>query len=124
MIWLAAKRGVEKGLAGRFVAAAVRLNRDKYGVDLRQLLRIVKAQYPAAVLLAVLVENAEIDGRSLGRFVPAPRLEGHILDARLPVEIEGVKDERLALGVEDAAVGLARAAVARHVKYVRHVELS
>jgi len=45
-------------------------------------------------------------------------------DSGLVIEIEGIEDERLALGVEDAAKGLAGTAYAVYVEDVGDVELA
>src|SRR5438093_1539260 len=65
MIRFSPKRSVKKGFAGWLVAAAVRLDGDEDRIDLAQLLRVVKAKDPAAILLAVLIEDAEVDRRAL-----------------------------------------------------------
>src|SRR5438270_11127291 len=104
MVGLAPQRSIEKRLSTRLLAAAVRVNSNKNSVDLGEPLRIVKSQHPAAVLLAVLEENAEIEWRALRRFVPSPGLKRGILDAGLVVEIESVKDERPAFRIEDTTV--------------------
>src|SRR5205809_1002949 len=124
MVGLAPQRSIEKRLSARLLAAAVRFNGNKNGVDLCKPLRIVKAQHPAAVLFAVLEENAEIEWRALRRFVSSPSLKCGVLDAGLVVEIESVKNERAAFGIEDTTVGFARSAVARHVEHIGHVKLA
>ncbi len=55
----------------------------------------------------------------------APHLKRAGIDhARLAVKIEGVKNKRLALGVEDPAKRLLRAAAAIDIKHIRDIQLS
>src|SRR5438093_11229793 len=124
MIRFSPKRSVKKGFAGWLVAAAVRLDGDEDRIELSHLLRVVKAKDPAAIPLAVLIEDAEVDRRALRRFVSPPGLKRGVLDTGLTIEIEGVEHERLALGIEDTTVGFARPAVARNVEDVGNIELS
>ena len=49
MIRFVPKKCVQERLARRLVAAAARLDRDKDGVDLGQLLGVVKAHHPPAI---------------------------------------------------------------------------
>src|SRR5437763_167067 len=104
MVGLTPQRSIEERLSTRLLAATMRFNGNKNGVDLREPLRIVESQHPAAVLFAVLKENAEIERHALRGLVSSPSLEGGILDAELMVEIESVKDERPAFRIKDATV--------------------
>src|ERR1700722_19415632 len=65
MIRFPAQEGIEKGLVGRLLAAAVRLNRNKDGVNFSELLRIIQPQHPAAIRLAVHLKNAGIGSGTL-----------------------------------------------------------
>src|SRR5258708_15135952 len=87
---------VQKWFTGRFLAAAVRLNCYEDGINFGQMLGIVEAQNPAAVLFAVHVEDAE--GCGVGVFsrlaLPlSPHLEpACILDSPAIVAIQNVKN--------------------------------
>ena len=86
---------------------------------------IVAAKRPAAVCFIVHEEHAEINGLVLSRFILAPDLEcAYVLEARLAIQIKGVKDERFAFRIENAPIRLMGPAVARHVKYVGDVEVT
>ena len=111
---------IQERLTSWFLAATARFDGDEDGVNFRELLGIVQAQNPAAVQFAVHVENTEIRGMCLlAWFVISlsPDLEGAgVLYSRFTIEIEGVKDQRLVLGVEDAAEGFAGPAAAVDVE--------
>ena len=59
MIWINSKVSKEERFASRLVTATIRLDSDKYGVDLRQCLGIVTFQDPSFFGVVVLVENTE-----------------------------------------------------------------
>lgn len=65
MIRFLSQQGIQERLASRFLAAAVRLDRDKDCINFGQLLRIIQAENPASVRFAVHVENAKIHGVNL-----------------------------------------------------------
>src|SRR5258708_37873030 len=126
MIDFLAQQGEEERLAGRLGAAAVRLDGHKDGVDLGKLLWVVGTQNPAAIRGAVLVKDSQIERPAFVGALASPNLEGlraRILESRLAIEVEGVKHERLALRVKDAAVGLARAAAAVDIVDIGDIEL-
>ena len=76
MVSISPQECVEKFLACGFGTAAGRLHGDKHGVDLRQHGRVVEFQCPAVLILVVQVENTEVAGDLLRRFLVAPGLEG------------------------------------------------
>src|SRR6266404_989550 len=116
MIYFVAQKRVEEGLACWLLTAAVRLNRDKDCIALREVLGVVKSHHPAAVGFVVYVKNASIQWQrqiSWCRLLSAPHLEGAgIHKAGFPVEIESMEDERFTLCVENSAVRLPCAASA------------
>src|SRR6266568_607613 len=124
MIWFFSQGCVKEWFARGPVAMRIWLDSHEDGVDFCELLGIVAAKCPAAVRFIVHEENAEIHGLVLGRLTLAPDLEcAGVLEARLAVQIKGVKNERFPFRVENTPVRLAGPAVARHVEYVCDVEL-
>ena len=96
--------GVHQLLAGRTGRTAVRFDGNEDRTDFVEDRRIVKAQHPAFLGGVIDVENAEIDGGSRGPGNLAPSLERVLGIQNLGIlEIEGVEDQGLPLGVEDAA---------------------
>ncbi len=53
MVRIVPEEGVEERFGRWLPAAATRLDRDKYRVNLRQLLGIVKAHHPSAIRFVV-----------------------------------------------------------------------
>src|SRR5713226_5321115 len=128
MIRIVPEEGVKERFGRWLLAAATRLDRDKYCVNLRQLLGVGKAHHPSAIGFGVHVQNASVQGQcllSLRRLLLAPYLEGvGIHDAMLAVEIERIKDERFALRVKHPAEWFFRAAAAIHIENIRNIKLS
>ena len=62
MIRFFPQQSIEQWFSRGLLAAAMRFNGDENRIDFRQLLRIVGAQYPAAIGLIVHVQNAKIHG--------------------------------------------------------------
>src|SRR5271163_2399711 len=114
MVGFVAQKSVREWLAGRFVAAAAGLDGDENRVNLSQLLGFVKAHHPAPIGFVVAIEYAQVHRRrlfALRRLALAPDLEGAgIHHARLSIQVKGIKNERLALGVKDSSEGLLRTA--------------
>src|SRR6266576_610659 len=120
MIHFVPKEGVKERFRSWFLAAAMRLDRYKYRIDLRQLLGIVEVHHPSAIRFIVHVENPQIQGQrplSLGRLLLAPYLECIGIDEpTLSVEVERIENERLALRIKDPAKRFLRAAAAINIE--------
>src|SRR5258708_15105034 len=101
MIGLIAKQRVQKWLAGWLVASASRLHGDEHGVDLRQLLGIIKAHHPSPVGFVVHIKYTQIHWRSrlsLRGFALAPDLERAGFPASwFPVQIKRLENDRVSL---------------------------
>src|SRR5258707_2271232 len=128
MIGLIAKQRVQKWLAGWLVASASRLHGDEHGVDLRQLLGIIKAHHPSPVGFVVHIKYTQIHWRSrlsLRRFALSPDLErARVHDSWLPVQIKRIENERFSLGIENTAKRFLCAAATVHIEHVGGVQLS
>jgi hypothetical protein len=116
--------GVEERLSARRFAAVLRFHGREDGVHLREHIRIVGLEHPPPVRLAVRDRRA---GRCLARPFPtlgrsSPRkpwrCDTRIADRGRRVE----DDQRLPLGVEHAAKGLALVAVRVHVGDIGNVQ--
>src|SRR5580700_919203 len=125
-----AQIGVEERLAARCFAAVVRFDGNEYGVHLRQHIRIIGLEHPATVRLAVQIEDSQADGLRVILPSRSPNLEGlrsrclGIAIRWLLIEVERVKDQRLALRIEYAAKRLALTAVLVDVRNIGNVELA
>src|SRR5580704_19861 len=128
MVCFFSKHRVEERLASWFLASTVRLDRHEDSVDFSQLLWVIATQGPAAIRLVIHVENTQIYGlRSLplGRFFLPPCLKGvGIFGSCLPVQVKCIKNERLALRVEDATEWFSSATTAVHIEYISNVEIA
>src|SRR5579864_6683295 len=128
VIGFAAQQGVEEGFTGWLLTAAMGLDSHEYGIDFLQLLRIVEAQHPPPIGFAVHVEDPEIRGVILffrSRVSLSPNLErAGGLDPRLAIEVEGIKNQRFVLGIENTAERFARAAAAVHIEDIGDIELA
>jgi len=118
----------QKRSARRFSAAAPRLDRYEDSVDLRKGLRVIETQDPPSVGLAVEIEDAEVEGTrrfALNRLFLAPGLKGAgFFHPRLPVEIEGVEQQRLSLRVEDAAEWFPCSAATVDIEDVSYIKIA
>ena len=109
MVGLNTKVGEEKGLAAGTLTAAVRLDCDKYCINLGQCLGVIGLHNPTLLVRVVLIEDTEIHGVIAIRSSAPPSLEcACALDARLLIEIVGIKDERFPTGIEDPPKGFLR----------------
>src|SRR5947209_12498623 len=90
--------GVQQLLAVGLCAAPRRLDSHKNGVDLSQHFGIVELQHPPVLLLVVNIKHTETLRRFVPRFTLSPRLK---CGPRL--QIEGIKDEGLALRIKNPA---------------------
>ena len=97
----------QRSFAGWFVASAVWLDGDEYGVNLCERFGVVEPQHQVFLGSVVDIEDAEIQCLLPVRSAPPPSLESAgILDPWLLVEIISVKNQRLFFAVKDAAVAL------------------
>src|ERR1700730_2622611 len=125
MVGFFSEHCVEERLAGRSLATALGLDCDKNRVNFTELFWVVASQNPPTVGFVIHIKDTQIQRPSLACLPPAPGLEGAgVLEIRLVIKIKGIKDEGLALRVEDATEGLPRATTAIDIKNVRNVELS
>src|SRR6266480_702387 len=109
MIGAYAKVGEQQLLAARMVTSAIGFDGYENGVNIFQGLRIVGLQNPALLADIIFIEDAKTESLLLVRSFPAPGLKGlRILKARLCIQIEGIKDQRLSFCVEHATVSLVR----------------
>src|SRR5471030_222076 len=109
--------GIKHLLAVGLHASAWRLDGHKNGVDLRQHFGILEFEHPSVLFLVVDVKYTQ----TLRRFVPGfPLPPG--LKRGAAFQIEGIKDQRLALRVKDAAKRALRFALAVNVEDVHNVE--
>src|SRR6266404_224555 len=126
MIYFVSKQRVQEGLAGWLLTAATRLDGDKDCVNLCQPPWIVKSHHPPAIGFVIHVKNSQIGRRcllALRRLFLAPYLERlGIHNPWLAIQIESIKDQRLALRVENSAEGLSRTAAAVNIEDVGDVE--
>src|SRR5439155_14351477 len=104
MVRFAAKRSEQQLLAGGPVTAACRFDRYKHGINLFEQLWIFDLELPPTCSGIVHIQNANTDRVfvSLVGCTSAPGLKCCVSDAWLLVEIKGVKNQLLALGVENA----------------------
>jgi len=113
MIRIVPEEGVKERFGRRFLLPPRRLDRNKYRVNLRQLLGIVKAHHPSRLVRCPCIEFPG-SRAALALLAPSPSgpiPEGvGIHDAMLAVEIERIKDERFALRVKHPAEWFFRAA--------------
>src|SRR5258708_28145769 len=111
MIFFVSGQRVSEGLDLWFLAAATGLDGDKDRINLRQLLWIVKSHHPPAIGFVIHVKNSQVHRQrllALCRLFLVPYLERVGVDnSRLAIQIESIKDQRLALRVEDSAEWLA-----------------
>ncbi len=116
--------GKEELLATWLMASAVWFDRHKDGIDLFQLLRIIKFHYPSLLGRVVLIEDAKACSLLSIKTVAAPSLKcAGTLEPRLLVEIIRIEDQRLSFGIEDPTIGLLRLSVTRNVKYLGNIKV-
>src|SRR5260370_41767446 len=106
MIGVRLQVGVQE-LAARGPRTSTRtLDGHKNRVDFRQNARVLEFEYPTVLFLIVHKEDAQALSWTLGGPAGSPNLEGCIPPCGAPVsEIKGVEDQRLSLGIKDAAEG-------------------
>src|SRR5580700_1898297 len=124
MIWSDLEVGKKKRTPAGLRAAAIRFNGHENRVNLCQRFWIIKLQDPSFLGGVVFIENSQVQGLAPIRPVLPPSLKrARRSDASLLIEIVGVEDERLSLGVEDTAVGFLRNPVASHVINLSDIEV-
>src|SRR5882724_5505329 len=125
MIGLRLKGSHQKWFAPRFAAAALGLDGDENGVDLRERRGVIEFHHPAAVCITVQVKDAHAEGTQIVRTALAPCLIGAgILESSLFVEVEGVKNQRLSVRIKNSAKRLLCAAIRIDVEDVGDVEFA
>src|SRR6266481_6111674 len=123
MIWVDSKVGKEERFTTGLGAAAVWFDRHEDSINLSQCLGVIALHDPAFLGNTVFVEDPEVERLPPVRPAAAPGLKRRgILYPVLLVQIVRVKDQRLPLCIEYAAVRLL-CAVAHHVIDFRDVEI-
>src|ERR1700722_12239351 len=116
--------GKQQLFAARMRTSAVWFHGHKNGVNIFERLGVAGLQNPALLADVVFVQNAETKGLLLVRSSPAPRLKRtRVPHTGLGVEVEGIKDQPLSLGVKHAALRLVRP-FPGNVANIRHIEIA
>src|SRR5580704_12755452 len=124
VIWGELQISVEHRLAAWFVTSTVRFYGHENSVDLFKHIRIIEFQNPAFLRRVILIENSKIDSLTSVGTAPAPGLKcARASGARLLVQVVGVKDERLALGIKHSSCRLSSRAVPCYVVDFGHIEV-
>src|SRR5450432_74988 len=109
--------GIQHLLAVGLHAAPGRLDCHKNGVDFRQNFGILELEHPTVLFLVVHVKYTQTPRRIVPGFTLPPSLK-----RGAAFQIEGIKDEGLALRVKDAAKRALRLALAVYVEDIHDVE--
>ena len=87
--------------------------------------RVLELEHPAVLLLIVDIENSQAFGPALSRPAGSPNLEGSISLRSAPIaQVKGIKDQRLFLGIENAAKSPPVLAFAVYVEHVNNMEIA
>src|SRR5262249_31842353 len=117
--------GVKQFLSGRLFASARRLDGDEDGVDLLKDAGIVELERPALLFQVVDVEEPQTSCCLIVCSLVAPGLKCVVcVQDALIVQLEGVKDQRFVLCVEDPSDGLPRPAFAIIVGNINDVQIA
>src|SRR5260221_2355301 len=107
------------------VAAPVRFDRHKHGVDLGESFRVAELQHPALAGLVVQVHYPHIQRMSVAIAAPSPNLKCVCgFHSWLPIQIKSIKQERLAACIKNSPEGFFGQASLVDVVYIGDEEVS
>src|SRR6266566_6850917 len=125
MIGVRLQVGVEE-LAARGPRTPTRaLDGHKNRVDFGEDAGVLKLEHPTVLFLIVHKKDAHALSCTLGRPAGSPNLEGRIPPCGAAIsEVKGVEDQRLSLGIKDAAKGPPVLAFAVYVEDVDNMKIA
>ena len=124
MIGTDAEVGEQQLFTARMLAATVRLHGYEYRVDVCKRLCFTGLEHPTLLPEIVFVEHAEVERLLLVRSAAPPSLKGAgVLNSGLRIQIIGVEDQPLALGVKNPAIGFGRLPITGDVVYFGNIDV-
>src|SRR5690242_2418445 len=117
--------GKQEGFAGGPAATAVGFDGYEDAIDLRQALGIVALHHPALLGGIVLIKDSQFESAIRIGSAPSPYLKrAGIFETDFAVEVIGIKNQRLVLGVKDASIRFARLAGAGDIIDFGHIKIA